>query len=211
MPESRRDAYIKAAEALFAEKGFENTSVEDIVRRAGTAKGLFYYYFDSKEELMTALTERILEEIKAHNDQALSEEGMSAMQRLERIVSSTDEIRARSRMLAAFFHQERNQALHYAFDEKARAIMAPALESIIRQGNAEGVFRADYPKETAQCLLAGIGAVKHGIKCDSDREALVRALTVLQYLTERLLGAEPGTFTVYIDSLPPETRGKIGQ
>ena len=48
---SRRLDFVLAAQSLFEEKGFENTSVDDIAARVGVAKGLFYYYFGSKEEL----------------------------------------------------------------------------------------------------------------------------------------------------------------
>ena len=60
----RRLEFINAAEALFNEKGFENTSVDDIVQRVGVAKGLFYYYFKSREELLAAIVDRILDEME---------------------------------------------------------------------------------------------------------------------------------------------------
>ena len=54
----RRLEFINAAEALFTEKGFENTSIDDIVQRVGVAKGLFYYYFKSREELLANIVDQ---------------------------------------------------------------------------------------------------------------------------------------------------------
>lgn len=193
------------------EKGFENTSVEDIVVRAGTAKGLFYYYFDSKEELVLAITDRLLDEIEAKIVDAIRREGRTAMERFGDLLASNEVIRARSKMLAAYFHQERNQALHFSLEERGRKIMAPALERIIEQGVEEGVFSASYPKETALALLGGLSALRHDSICLDDPGQVEHLVTVIQYLTERLLGARRGTFQVYRDSLPLDTKGKFTQ
>ncbi|NJE84869.1 TetR/AcrR family transcriptional regulator [Thermococcus sp. CX2] len=47
-----RERILKAAEELFAEKGYDKTTVDEIVEKAGVAKGTFYNYFKSKEELI---------------------------------------------------------------------------------------------------------------------------------------------------------------
>jgi AcrR family transcriptional regulator len=51
----KKEAFIKAAEDLFVEKGFENTSIEEIVKRAGLTKRTLYQYFQSKEDLYYAV------------------------------------------------------------------------------------------------------------------------------------------------------------
>ena len=59
MPKSMRpdlkQEIQEAAWKLFYEKGYENTTVNDIVRAAGTSKGGFYYYFEAKEALLNSL------------------------------------------------------------------------------------------------------------------------------------------------------------
>lgn len=54
-PDERRMELFNAAQALFFTKGYEKTSVKDIVKQVGVAKGLFYYYFESKQALLEAL------------------------------------------------------------------------------------------------------------------------------------------------------------
>jgi len=51
----KKEAFIKGAEELFVEKGFENTSIEEIVNRAGLTKRTLYQYFQSKEDLYYAV------------------------------------------------------------------------------------------------------------------------------------------------------------
>ena len=54
----RRNTILNEAEKLFIEEGFEKTTVKDIAARAGVAKGTFYYYFDTKEDIISSLLEK---------------------------------------------------------------------------------------------------------------------------------------------------------
>ena len=60
--ESRRDALVDAAFEVFLEKGVASTAVDDIVEKAGVAKGTFYLYFESKEEVFNAVLADFLAE-----------------------------------------------------------------------------------------------------------------------------------------------------
>jgi AcrR family transcriptional regulator len=57
----RREELMDAAQALFLDKGFDETSVEEIVRQADVAKGTFYFYFKTKDDVLQALRERFVE------------------------------------------------------------------------------------------------------------------------------------------------------
>ena len=66
------DRILDAAEALVAEKGFEDTPVSEIVQRAGSSVGAFYARFHDKDGLLHALYERYYEEAVATADAALA-------------------------------------------------------------------------------------------------------------------------------------------
>ena len=51
---------VEASRRLFAEKGFEGTSVQDVVDAAGVTKGAMYHYFDSKDDLLAEIYARVL-------------------------------------------------------------------------------------------------------------------------------------------------------
>ncbi|MBA2681055.1 MAG: TetR/AcrR family transcriptional regulator [Ktedonobacteraceae bacterium] len=61
----KRDALLEAALALFAEKGYEATSIEEIAHRAGVAVGGFYQHFASKRQLLLVLMNRLLDEVES--------------------------------------------------------------------------------------------------------------------------------------------------
>ena len=54
----RREQFLQVALELFAEQGFEETSIKDLARCAHVTEGLLYHYFRSKEELLFAVIER---------------------------------------------------------------------------------------------------------------------------------------------------------
>ena len=78
---------LDAAEALVAEKGFEDTPVAEIVRRADSSVGAFYARFPDKEALIHALYERYLEQATATADAALDPERWSGAE-LEEIIDA---------------------------------------------------------------------------------------------------------------------------
>ncbi len=59
--EERRREILEAALSLFSEKGFHETTVEDVANAAGVAKGTIYLYFDSKEHILVALKRRFMD------------------------------------------------------------------------------------------------------------------------------------------------------
>ncbi|MGD0818413.1 MAG: TetR/AcrR family transcriptional regulator [Methanomassiliicoccales archaeon] len=194
----RRLEFISAAEALFNEKGFENTSIDDIVQRIGVAKGLFYYYFKSREELLAAIVDRILNEMERVVIQATKKEGLTAMQRLQEMSTSSDFIRARSGKLMKYFHEERNQALHLQLEVRTMKFLVPAMEAIIKQGVQEGLFYTPYPRETAIALFGMKSVIAHTNTGTDYCEDAERSIQIISFLSERLLGAKEGTFLEFL-------------
>jgi AcrR family transcriptional regulator len=58
-PEQRRDEILDAANALFAEHGYDEVSIEDIASSAGVTRGLVHHYFGGRKEVYIALLERV--------------------------------------------------------------------------------------------------------------------------------------------------------
>lgn len=72
---STKDKIIEAAWSLFHEKGYEDTTLEDIISAANISKGSFYYYFDRKDALLDTLStifDREYEKLKVKIDPALN-------------------------------------------------------------------------------------------------------------------------------------------
>ncbi|MGM7722258.1 TetR/AcrR family transcriptional regulator [Metabacillus sp. Hm71] len=67
----RKQHVIKMAHQLFIERGFQNTSIQDILEYSGISKGTFYNYFSSKNELLIALFKEIFKRIKKERNELL--------------------------------------------------------------------------------------------------------------------------------------------
>jgi TetR/AcrR family transcriptional regulator, cholesterol catabolism regulator len=102
-------ALYAAALELFWQKGFEATSVQEIVELAGLTKGAMYHYFDSKEDLLRVITERSFDvtNVVAHE---IAETSASATEAIRRIIAYTvKSIELYQREIGLFFEQWRRR------------------------------------------------------------------------------------------------------
>ena len=90
----RKQELLDAALQLFTEKGYEGTSINDIIKKVGVTKGAFYYYFKSKEEVLDILTERQTDIIIGFLQKIAVEENVSVIEKLNRINADAQRIRA---------------------------------------------------------------------------------------------------------------------
>lgn len=98
---AQRSEILRAAAALFAEKGFGGTKLNDITEAVGVTRPAFYYYFASKEELLGALAEEVTFKIERHSAAFLAQTQISPPILLQkavvdyatRILSNTTEFR----------------------------------------------------------------------------------------------------------------------
>jgi AcrR family transcriptional regulator len=80
--EERRAAILDSALAVFAERGYHVSSIDDIARAGGTSKALIYEHFDSKQELYAELLERHAGELFERLAAAVDEAGRAGSARL---------------------------------------------------------------------------------------------------------------------------------
>ena len=80
----RRERIIDNATELFAAKGYHGTTIDEIVQATGIAKGTFYVYFDSKEDILVEVIKRLIENTLARiADRLDGEEGEDFVARIE--------------------------------------------------------------------------------------------------------------------------------
>ena len=71
--EERKKEILDVAEELFTVKGYDGTSTTDILERVGIARGTLYYHFKSKEEILDALIDRIIQAMVSNIRLAISD------------------------------------------------------------------------------------------------------------------------------------------
>ena len=85
-PEERRAELITAARRLFDEVGVEKTRVSDIVNSVGVAQGVFYYYFQSKDEIVKAVVDEISRELESDISAILNDISADFYQKLANLL-----------------------------------------------------------------------------------------------------------------------------
>ena len=207
-PDERRSELIACAQKLFYAKGYESTSVNDIVIEVGVAKGTFYYYFESKQAVLEALVEDLTAQSFELYQAIVADEALNAIQKWTRVVRVIGdwkiERKAELLDLARVLQTDANVLLRHKLRTQATQAVAPELAKIIAQGIEEGVFETPYVEETAEIVYALSRAFSGTITNIllnpddyDDPEALARRkIEAMQTAIERVLGAAPGSLPV---------------
>lgn len=193
--EERKNEIIKTSEKLFNEKGFNNTSVESIIKEIGVAKGTFYYYFKSKEEVLKAIVDLQLDQIAGMAEQVACDKSMDAMAKMELLLSGGQMGDEKTEKMTEHLHLPGNRELHEEINIQTVLKLSPVFAEIIRQGNEEKVFHAERPLETIRFLLAGAQFLLDGglFHLTNEEEKTQRA--AMQHIVECALGAAAGSFS----------------
>jgi TetR/AcrR family fatty acid metabolism transcriptional regulator len=155
-PGPKRDAILRAAIDVFAERGFFNAQVADIARGAGVAAGTVYLYFKGKDDLLVSIFERSMREGLA-TGRAAAAKLQDPRQRLRRLARAHLARLGHDRNLAIVFQVELRQSTK--FMERLSATLLRDYLGLIREavadGQREGLFRADVKATAMAKMLFG--------------------------------------------------------
>lgn len=185
--ERRKQDLLNIAYRMFIEKGYENTSVDDIIAEAGIAKGTYYYYFESKEATLEAVIEMMIE--KAENiAKAALMNPVPIPQKLASVVyafqPNKDEI-----VITDVLERKENIVMHDKIGKKIVEVAVPILSDIVREGIAQGIFVCTNVEERVKMLLImSQNMFDYGAYSNKDIEVYVDML-------EKSLGAKEGTMS----------------
>ena len=185
---------LDAAERLFMEKGYEETTVSDILNASGIARGSLYYHYSSKEDVLDGILQRITEQIVKAAKTVADDPALAAHDKMLRIIPSANISYSPYEQMIEELHRPVNALLHQKGIAQTLNAVAPVIALVVEQGIKEGVYRTQYPLETVEILLvAGQFIFDEGIFQRTLEETAAR-MTAFVHLTETVLGAKPGSF-----------------
>lgn len=196
-PEVRKNELLDAAQKLFVEKGYAKTTVTDILNVYGLSKGVFYYYFKSKEEVMDAIIQRMVDDMVVHARKIVDNPDMTPPQKIFAILmgqgQSEGMIKDKENMTRQF-HEVQNAEMHQKSLSLSIKNLAPVMAEILSEGNGAAAFSTDYPQETmALFLAAGQVIFDEGLFQRSSGENARYAAAFIEMM-EKTLGVPPGYF-----------------
>jgi AcrR family transcriptional regulator len=214
--DERRSEILDTAQTLFYSKGYRQTSVRDIIDSVGIAKGTFYHYFPSKNQLLDELVERMLGYTLQLAEPIVEDEHLDALQKLHLFFGTIENWKIDNRpflkeLMRAYFH-DGNIVLRQRMKSASVAAMAQPLAKIARQGIEEGVFDTGYPDDIGEIMLAIGQTLVENLafllledgSSEDKLELAKRKVAVTNNSLERLLGAPAGSVNLYdFDRLRP--------
>ena len=205
--DSRRDAFLDIAEELFADLGYENTSIERIISRLGVSKGAFYHYFRSKSDLLDSTLDRILSRTETPLVEILESQA-PAIEKLKQFLRSLEKGLSANRKLSIqigeFLLNEANAVLLNRHRRVASNRFVPLLTKIIEQGVIEGVFRLETPHRVARIVWvmgesmdeAGARALIEIAETPAELSEISNLYNAYSLAIERVLGAKEGSLRI---------------
>jgi len=204
----RKNEIFNAAQELFLTQGYEKTSVENIIKKVGIAKGTFYYYFKSKEDLLDKLVKRMTDKIQIEIKKIVKKTDLDAISKLEKAYSVAGNIKLENihliKLMLKILYEKDNLILRYKVYKSNVELVVPEFSKIIEQGVKEKLFNTPYPYEAAK-LFFELGSVlgdtisKQFLKLDEKPEnmdKMVKEIEVYEDAIERILGAKKGTINI---------------
>lgn len=191
-PEIRRNEILDAADALFAQKGFDNTSTGDILERVGIARGTLYYHFKSKEDILDALIERYSRQLLSAAHEAASDRRFPVRERLIRTILALNVSQMGGQELKEQMHRPQNALMHQKTQMAVLNGVTPVLTELIREGVEAGAFHTPYPGECIEMIMV-YGSVFFDDAIEATEELRNQRTQALIFNIERLLGAENGS------------------
>ena len=153
-PEQTMERILEEASRLFLQKGFEKTSMQDIMDATGLSKGAIYHHFASKEDILLRIGARMGEENAAALQRVIDDPKLNGAQKLKevfRVSLHGEQQAAMLRMIPYLLDNPRFLALHMQeiFYLTAPDYIAPILEEGVRDGS----IRVERPRAMAEAIL----------------------------------------------------------
>lgn len=201
----RRNEILDAAQRLVYTKGYERMAIQDILDDLQIAKGTLYHYFASKQALLEAMIERMIEEVEQRLGPVVHDPHLPAIEKLQRFFATigrwkTEQKTLLMALLRAWYADD-NAITRYKMHAAALGRIAPLFTVVVRQGVREGALTPRYPDQAGDVVMA-LGQGLDGalaaqlLALDLSPDSLQRmAGTVAAYADaiERVLGAPPGS------------------
>jgi AcrR family transcriptional regulator len=202
----RRDAFVDAAQRLIQAKGYEQVSIQDVLDETDTSRGAFYHYFDSKEALLQAVVERMVDAATAALAPIADDPRLPALEKLQRtFIGLADWKMERRELLMGFIRvwlSDENALVRDRFRRHTTLRLTPLLATIIRQGKAEGTFSVGSSEDAAGVMVSFILATNERasqlfVACQDGAisfEDVERTFTAYAEAFERILGLPAGSW-----------------
>jgi AcrR family transcriptional regulator len=195
-PEIRKSEILDVAEKLFAAKGYEAATVNDILSAVQIAKGTFYYYFKSKEDVLDALIDRRISEGVKKADEIATSTLPTVQKLLAIIMVQKPQSQIQEDFISAL-HEKDNAKMHQKSITQYVLRLSPSIGKVVNEGIKSGLFFTQFPNEIAEILLsAALVLFDDDYFQWTKKEKMAKTAAFLAVI-ERAVGAKTGSFSEF--------------
>lgn len=186
--DERKNEILDIAERLFRVKGYEKCTIKDIINEVGIAKGTFYHYFNSKEEVLDAVVLRYSDIVRNNAEEILAMKNISPVEKLMRAFMAMQMTNQIDKDLLDNMHKVENALLHQKTLNQLVTTMTPILVKVIEEGIDKKVWGCKFPLEYMQIfLVASLALTDEGIfelDSDSQRNVMAAMISMLEKMLD---------------------------
>ena len=151
-PQRTVEKILEVSLALFNEKGYEKTTIQDIVNALGMSKGAIYHHFKSKDEIIEALSERCY-----HNDTQMellrNASDKTGIEKLRAIIYRQIQNEEKKQIDTISINLWKNPKIFMSGMAENLSVNSQIVERILEEGMADGSIRQQDPLCAAQVLM----------------------------------------------------------
>lgn len=184
----RRQELLDIARKMFITKGYEKTSVNDILKEVGIAKGTFYYYFASKEEMLEAMIFEVVMEGVGRAKVILKEDSIPLLMRiLMALQAQTPEMEGAD-MIHAEIVKPENAKLDQVYLRMMIRELTKVLKEPVEEAVCQGVMETRYPEESIGIVMLLAQEILNRPTFDWNEEEEGKKMQVFLYHVQKILG-----------------------
>ncbi|GHU68357.1 TetR family transcriptional regulator [Clostridia bacterium] len=191
----RKNEILDAAESLFIAKGYENTTINDILSATDIAKGTFYYHFKSKTEVLDGMIKRRGDRNIDAAKAIVGTDKMNAAEKLLSIMFAQKPGNEHQEQLIAVLENAENSRMFVKSLTDILDRLAPIVGDVVTQGVTEGLFSTPFPRESAEILLAAAHSLFDNPDLRWTQDEMREKIAAFLTAAERIIGTAPGTFS----------------
>lgn len=154
----RRDEILDTGLKLILTKGYEQMTIRDILEELQISNGAFYHYFDSKQSLLAALSDRMQEDALKLLKPVIENPDLSALDKFEKYFTTASRWKSAQKeylmALLRVWYADNNALFREKIFAGAAEQITPLLTKIIIQGYQEGAFTVTYPEHVGRAVMA---------------------------------------------------------
>lgn len=185
--ELRKQELLTIAYELFITKGYENTSVDEIIEKANIAKGTYYYYFKSKDQTLEEVINMIIDGGIKKARQVLDSDIPLENKLIGIILALRPNIEQIS--LQDAMHTPENVIMHKRINERIINEATPLLATVVEEGIKIGLLNCDNVEERIKMIL-----IMSNQLFDENENGRKYVLVFIDTV-EKMLGAKAGTLS----------------